>query len=163
MYEFTVTYTEDIARRSVHVVCGRVIRRLFDWKLCIAALVTIIGLVLSHSTHELSWLEGAVGALLGVLVAFAIILYRTYLRQSLGRLRRMKTATGHILVTDEALTVSTDLGSGTLPWSSFVGMSEHPGFWLLNTAPVTGLTLPTRDVSVDALNFIRRKIGAVGH
>jgi hypothetical protein len=163
MYEFTVTYTEDIARRSVQVVCGRVIRRLFDWKLCAAALVTIVALVLSHSSHEVSWLEGAVGALLGILVAFAIILYRAYLRQSLGRLRRMKSATGHFLVTDETLTVSTDLGSSTVPWSSFVGMSEHPGFWVLNLAPIAGLTLPTLDVSADALNFIRRKIGAGAH
>jgi len=59
MYEFTVTYTEDIARRSVHVVCERVIRRLFDWKLCTAALVTIIGLVLSHSTHTSHGIDAA--------------------------------------------------------------------------------------------------------
>jgi hypothetical protein len=158
MYEFTVTYTEDIVRRSVHVVCIRVIRRLFDWKLCTAALVTIVCLVLSHSSHELSWLEGAVGTLLGTLVGFAIILYRTRLRQSLGRLRRMKTATGHFLVTDETLTVSTDLGSSTVPWATFAGMSEHADFWLLNTTPNAGLTLPTGSISPEALQFIRNKI-----
>jgi hypothetical protein len=128
-----VVSTRQSPRESAGLLgCGSNSRRYppcfsHDWK--------NVERAVTSAFPDRSWLEGAVGALLGVLVAFAIILYRTYLRQSLGRLRRMKTAAGHILVTDETLTVSTDLGSGTLPWSSFVGMSEHPGFWQTRISP----------------------------
>jgi hypothetical protein len=158
MYEFTVTYTEDIARRAARAVSARAIRRLLDWKLCAALVVTIAFLVAVHPNGELSWLEGAVGTLVGVLLALSLGLYRANLRRSLSRLRRMKSPTGRIVVTDETLTVSSELGSSTLPWSGFTGTSEHAGFWVLNTAAGAGLTLPTGDVSADALEFIRRKL-----
>jgi hypothetical protein len=77
---------------------------------------------------------------------------------SLDRLHRMKRPIAKFVATEEALTVSTELGASTAPWTNWTGISEHPGFWLLRTSPGAALTLPIGGVAVEALAFIRRKV-----
>jgi hypothetical protein len=163
LHEFTVSYTEDIARRSVRALCGRTIRRRhLQWKFAAAFLLLTAALVLGHSGRGVTWLDGAAASLLAVLILFAVFLYRAYIQRSLDRLHRMKTPVGYFVLTDATLTVTSDLGSYTVPWREFVDLSEHADFWLLNTSADASLTIPIHDVSPEAREYLRQKIASGG-
>ena len=96
--------------------------------------------------------------LLVFIVGIPLALYNAELRMSLGRLRQAKPPVARFTATDETLTVATELGSTTVPWSRFTGLSERPRFWQLHTSPITAATLPTDEVSPNALAFFRAKL-----
>ena len=100
------------------------------------------------------------GAILLVVAVFAFLLYRNSVRQSNVQLDRMKTPLGQSTLTDESLTISNELGSVTMPWSSFKGMSEYDGFWLLHTSSSNAIRIPTAGIDSEVLGSIRQKIPA---
>jgi hypothetical protein len=70
----------------------------------------------------------------------------------------MKAPVGQFMLTEETFTVSTELGSSTLPWSSIESLSEQDGFWLLYTSPTSALTVPVATIETTALDFLKQKI-----
>ena len=57
-----------------------------------------------------------------------------------------------------AMTVASNLGESTLPWSSFTAVWEIDGAWMLFLAPNHFMTLPTADLCVEAQVFLRTRL-----
>ena len=158
MYQFTVKYSEAVARAAVRAAMIRSIKRKLDWKRQGLLLFTAVVLLYSFAKYGITWIDTAVGSVYLFGFVFLIILYRNAVRQAIARLRKMKTPVGQFMLTEENFTVSTELGSSTLPWSSIEALSEQDGFWLLYTSPTSALTVPVAAIEATALDFLRQKI-----
>jgi prepilin signal peptidase PulO-like enzyme (type II secretory pathway) len=158
MYQFTVKYSEAIARAAVRATMIRSIKSKLDWKRQCLLLLTAGGLLFSFAKDGITWLDTAVGSVYLFGFASLVILYRNTVRQAIARLRSMKAPVGKIILTDENITVSTELGSSTLPWSSIEALSEQDGFWLLYVSTTSALTVPVANVEGSTLDFLKQKI-----
>ena len=158
MYQFTVKYSEAVARAAVRATMIRSIKSKLDWKRQCLLLLTAGGLLFSFAKYGITWLDTAVGSVYLFGFATLVILHRNTVRQAIARLRSMKAPTGQFILTDENVTVATELGSSTLPWSSIEALSEQDGFWLLYVSPTSALTVPVAGVETSALDFLKQKI-----
>ena len=158
MFQFTVKYSEAIARAAVRETMIRSIKKKLDWKRQGLLVFTAAVLIYSFTKYGLTWIDTVIGSVYLFGFVFLIILYRNSVRQSISCLRKMKVPTGQFTLTEENLTVSTELGSSTLPWSSIESLSEQDGFWLLYISPTSALTVPIATIETTALDFLRQKI-----
>lgn len=158
MYQFTVKYTEQVAHAAVRASMVRSIRKKLNWKRQGLLLFTATVLIYSYVKYGISWIDTAVASVCLFGLFFLFFLYRNLVSQSLSRLRKMKSPVGEFILTEENFTVSTELGSSTLPWSSVESLAEHNGFWLLYMSPTSALTLPTVGIDTAVLNFVREKM-----
>src|SRR5882672_3759797 len=158
--EFTVRYSESQVRNSVKRYFLYLLRREFSWQLCLV-LVLLVGFVLYElSTGPVSWLDGAIGAVVLLLALFFFILYRTHLKHGLERLRLMKVPTATFTINDDSLTVSSDGGSSTIPWHQFATILEYDDFWIFVLKQRAIFTMPLGGVDESALLFIRAQVSS---
>ena len=61
------------------------------------------------------------------------------------------------MLRENDLTVSSDQGSATLPWSSVREVWAFPRFWLILLSRAQFITLPLGGVPDDTLAFVRSK------
>lgn len=158
VFQFTVKYSEAIARAAVRATMIRSIKRKLDWKRQSLLLFTAAVLIYSLAKYGITWIDTVIGSIYLFGFVFLIILYRNAVRQSIARLRKMKAPIGQFTLTEENFTISTELGSSTLPWSSIESLSEQDGFWLLYTSPTSALTVPVATIETTALDFVKQKI-----
>lgn len=158
MYHFKVKYSEAVARAAVRATMIRSIKRKLDWKRRSLLVFTVAVLIYSFAKYGFTWIDTAVGSVYLFGIVFLINLYRNAVRQSIARLRKMKSPVGQFNLTADNFTVSTELGSSTLPRSSIESLSEQDGFWLLYTSPTSALTVPLAAIETTALNFLKEQI-----
>ena len=158
MYHFEVKYSEAVARAAVRATMIRSIKRKLDWKRQSLLVFTAAAVIYSFAKYGFTWIDTAIGSVYLFGIVFLIILYRNAVRQSIARLRKMKSPVGQFNLTENNFTISTELGSSTLPWSSIESLSEQDGFWLLYTSPTSALTVPLAAIEATALDFIRKKV-----
>ena len=128
MYHFEVKYSEAVARAAVRATMIRSIKKRLDWKRQSFLAFTVAVLIYSFAKYGFTWIDTAIGSVYLFGIVFLIILYRNAVRQSIARLRKMKSPVGQFNLTEDTFTVSTELGSSTLPWPSIESLSEHDGF-----------------------------------
>jgi hypothetical protein len=68
----------------------------------------------------------------GILFVLLIFLvgYIAHYRHATGRLKRMRTPEARFVFTERDFTITSDLGSGSLAWSSVREVWAFPRFWL---------------------------------
>ena len=105
---------------------------------------------------------GLVGGLMLLAGIMAFVIWRAHLQNTLGRLRALNPPTALLTLRDGAMTMDSNLGSATIPWSRWTERWELDSFWMLFTAQNSFITLPTADLQQDAQAFIRSRIPVGG-
>jgi hypothetical protein len=151
-----VTYTEAIVRDAV---------RTFVWRRGLAG-QKLLWTVEAAMTASLIWMiwRGEGGWVFGV-VCLAVLLppcliaavWVAHHRNTVGKFRRMSTGRAEFAFHAEGFDVASELGSGSIPWSTVTEIWERPAYWMIFTAPNQFLTLPLEPVSPADRDFLRSK------
>lgn len=155
-YRVRVRYTEPLLRRAVRLfVRRRLLRRPWLW-LCAALLAAGVAFDLDEGP---SFVAGVCAAGLIFLGASVAAVWRAHLINTVGRFRTMDPPEADVAFGGAGMTVVSNLGSATLPWSRFVEVWERPGFWMLFLASNQFVTLPLDALTPEVLDFVRSKLG----
>ena len=104
-----------------------------------------------------SWVVGALVATLLFAAVFFVTLYAVHFRNSVGKFRQLKVPEATMLCDEEKFTITSELGSVTLPWSSITEVWRYPRFWLILFGPAQFSTLPLDCLDPETQAFITRK------
>lgn len=77
-----------------------------------------------------------------------------------AKLNAMSERRATFRLTDIDLLIEADSGSVGIPWAKIVDVWPARGVWLLVLAPNQFVSLPLRGVPVEALDFLKSKIGS---
>ena len=155
-YVVELRYTEPVMRRAVRVfVSRRLLRR--GWLWLAAATLLLTSLFLGWWTGP-TFAAGWALASLVFLAAFVTAVWRAHFANTVGRYRAMDPPTARFTFDAAAMTVASNLGESTLPWSSFTAVWETDGAWMLFLAPNQFMTLPTADLCAEAQAFLRTRL-----
>ena len=75
----------------------------------------------------------------------------------------MASPTAEVIFRDQDITISSALGSLTLPWTRFIDVWETEEFWMMFLAPNQFITLPVANLSEEALAFLRARLPRNDH
>jgi hypothetical protein len=157
MHQIDVRYTEPLVRAAVNAFFWRTLRRRFGLSGVFALVVTLIALGFLVLGGDRSWVVGFAGAcVLFVVLVFAAG-YIAHYRNTTGRLERMARPEARFVFTDADLSVTSDVGSASLAWSSVREVWAFPKFWLFLLSRSQFLTLPIEGAGEDVLALIRSK------
>ncbi len=155
-YTVELRYAEPVLRRAVRVfVWRRLLRRGWLWLAAVGLL--LVSVVLGWWTGP-SFAAGLALASLVFLAVFVAAVWRAHFANTIGRFRAMDLPTARFKFDAAAMTVSSNLGASTLPWSSFTAVWEIDGAWMLFLAPNQFMTLPTAGLCDEAQAFLRTRL-----
>lgn len=120
---------------------------------CIAAVFAVLG------DRFFAGLAAGLLVCVGLLVA---AVWLAHLRGTLARLRAMDPPEATLLFNEDALVMTSNMGSAAVPWSRFSEMWELPDFWMLILAANQFITLPRQGVPEEAFALMRSKVGLPG-
>jgi hypothetical protein len=115
------------------------------------------GLAYLIAQGDRSWFVGALLALLVFVGVFFLVIYLAHIRNTVGRFRQMRVPEATLSCTEDHFTVSSELGSATMPWSAITEIWHHPRFWLILFSKSQFSTLPLDCLNDDTRAFIIRK------
>lgn len=156
--EFTVRYSEALVRRSVGRYFRYLLQSQLGWVVYLLVAALIGYFIYAVVINDRSWFIGALGAVLVLLGMFVVAAYRAQLGHSMARLRSMNEPLAHVTVTEEALTLSSDAGSNTIPWNQFSTILEFSDCWIFALKQRSMFTLPIQGVDGTTLQFMRSKV-----
>ena len=147
---------EPMLRGAVRTyIRRRVLRRGWLW---LAAAGLLLASLAAGWTGGAPFIAGLAVAALAFLALFVAALWRAHLANTLGRFRAMDPPTAEAVFGPDGMTVSSNLGSSTMPWSSFVEVWELEDAWLLFPAPNHFVTLPASALSPEVRVFLRSRL-----
>ena len=114
--------------------------------------LTTAGFVYLLWQGDRSWLVGVIGTVLVMILGIFILLWQWRHIEMRRKLAAIPGRQGVITLSDEGLTVETEAGGTTLPWTSFTELWRLESCWLLFLAPNNFITLPTDGVPDEALS-----------
>ena len=162
MNEIKLLYSEPLLREAVRAFVARSIVRGFGLRFFVACalLVACIAYLLSHGDR--SWVVGALAATLLFVGIFFLVIYLAHRLNTVGRFRQMQIPEATLTYTEEQFTLTSELGSATLPWSSITEVWRYPRFWLVLFSRSQFSTLPLDCHDPDIRAFITRKTSSKG-
>jgi len=151
-------YNEQLLRRAVRCFWWRVIGLRFVIALVLVAAI----LVWIVSNGDTSWVVGVAATVLAIGIVFMVALYVVQYRNTLYKFRAMGEPEATFTASEASLSVSSGLGSSTVPWSSVTEVWQFPSFWLLCFSKAQFSTLPIADITPEARAFILQRVQASG-
>ena len=157
MNETKLRYSEPLLREAVRAFVIRAITRGFGLRFFVACAVVGVCVAYLVSHGDRSWVVGALAALLVFVAVFFLVIYLAHHRNTVGRFRQMRVPEATLSYTEEQFTLTSELGSATLPWSSITEVWRYPRFWLILFSRSQFSTLPLDCLDTDTQAFITRK------
>lgn len=157
MHQIDVRYTELLVREAVNAFFWRTLRRRFGWSGAVALVVTLIAFGVLVLGGDRSWVVGFSGAAILFVLLIFLFGYIAHYRNATGRLKRMARLEARFVFTEQDFSITSDLGSGSLSWSSVREVWAFPRFWLFLLSKSQFLTLPIEGVGEDVRALIRSK------
>ena len=154
----TLIYSEPLLRKAVSVFWRRTVGLSFLF----ALLFTASSLAVLIWYGDRAWLVGVVGAILFLAIALALLVYFVHRHNALAKFRAMGAPTASLTIDHASLTMTSELGSTTLPWSSVKEIWQYPSFWLLFFSKGQFVTLPLASVPAEMRAFILGRVSATG-
>lgn len=152
--DFTIQYDEQVLRQAVATFVHRRVMRGMGASGLFALVFTFAALVYLNLQGDYSWVSWLLGAVLTLFVLVVIMAWRWRLADVLRKLAAIPSRQAKVLLSAEGIVVSVESGASDLSWSSFTEVWKLPDVWLLFLAPNNFITLPTKDVPPQALDFI---------
>jgi hypothetical protein len=158
MTRVTLRYSEPLIRKAV----GRFWWRTTGWSFLVAAVLVLSAFVALMLRGDRSWRVGLLGGVVVLAITFAAALYVVHYRQSIGRLRRMRTPEATLEMEDERFRMSSDLGTTELVWSAIREVWVFPDCLLVFFSRAQFATIPTQDLDDSARQFLLERARASG-
>lgn len=158
MYRTTLNYSAPLLRQAVLGFWWRVVGIRFLAALALVA----FGFALSIHEGDTSWFTGVLGSVLVMGMLFAVALYVAHYRNVMQKLRAMRSPQATLEASDEALALSSDAGSASLPWSAITELWKLKNCWLLLLSRSQFVTLPLADLTPELKAFISEKVRVLG-
>lgn len=152
--EFTVHYDDRVIRNAVNTfVKLRLLEGMGQLGL-FALVLTAAGLAYLLWQGDRSWLVGVIGTVLAVFVGVFVLLWQWRHAEMRRKLATIPSRQGRVTLNEDGLTVDTEAGGTSLPWTSFTEVWRLERCWLLFLAPNNFITLPTDGVPEEALTVL---------
>jgi len=160
MITCTLRYSEPLLREVVRAFVVRSLGRRLGRLYLVAIGLMIIALVSMVLRGERGWLVGFAAA--GVLCVGAVVasVFIAHSRNTIGRFRKMRSPEATFGCTDRDFTLSSEMGTATMPWSAVEEVWRYQRFWLLVFSPAQFVTLPLECLSAEAQALILSKTKA---
>ena len=94
-----------------------------------------------------SWLVGALGATVFVLLVFAQQIRSAHMRDSIKKLQRLNDGKILLSASDDGLTFESSTGSMLMRWNDLKEVRLNRDYWLLLRAPNDFSTLPLANIA----------------
>lgn len=137
MHVVTLHYSERLIRRAVSAFVWRSIG-----KEAIITVVVATALMVFWLQGARGWGFGFVCGMVVVAVLLPPVVFAVHYRQSIGKLRALRSPQGTLSWDEREFTLASDLGSSTLPWSAVQRVWRFDEFWLLLFSRAQFVTLP---------------------
>jgi hypothetical protein len=157
-HEVTLHYDESLLRHAVLRYWWRQIGVGY----ILALVVLAVGLVALIANGNTSWLVGLMVTFLGFGVIAMITLYVVTYRNALRKLKSMDKPEATLILSESSFTISSGIGSSTVPWSTISEVWRFPDFWLLFFSRSNFSTMPLADFSAEAMAFFIKHVRASG-
>lgn len=142
---YPLRYSPSLARR---VLMSFILRTLgMPYFAAVAALA--FGFAYLVWDGDRSWFVGVIGALACLGALIPVVGFCVRYRQSAALMREMKNPEARLCVDAGGLTVSSDLGTSTFPWSSINEIWRYPEYWLILYSKSQFITLPLASIPPD--------------
>ncbi len=162
IHEFEVRFDARQIRRTTWAYVRIRIARQLKWydRLVLLAIPFVWLWLFFESPH--CWMVWLIAAIACSFVFFMAIAWTMHIRHHLERLALMKVPVAKISTDDAAITLTSDLGSATMPWTTLTGTADGPEALYLESGKGVFVTLPTGGVDPAALQFIRERVAHAG-
>jgi YcxB-like protein len=155
-HEATLIFTESLIREAVLAFWRRSVGVGFG----VAVLAVVAALSFFVWQGGSAWLVGALATVLVFAVLFATTLYFVHYRAALAKLRRMPSKQATLVVDDSHFSLTSELGSSTLPWSSVHELWRFQNCWLLLFSKAQFVTLPLACLPQEVQHLIAQRVEA---
>jgi YcxB-like protein len=157
MHHATLRYSETLLRSAVGSFVFRAITRRLGttFILAIAAVVGITIYLLAQ--NDRSWVIGFLSATVLFAGAFIAAVFLAHYRNTIDRFRQMRSPEVTLAYDEQQFTLTSELGSATMPWSAITEVWRYPHYWLLIFSPSQFVTLPIDCLDQNTKDFISRK------
>ena len=157
-HEATLIYSESLLRQAVFAFW----RRSVGVGFFVALLVAALGLGVLVAQGQASWIVAALAALLMLGIAYATAVYLVHYRNSLRKFHEMDKPRATFRADESSFTMSSDIGTTTLEWSTVKELWQFPTVWLLLYSKAQFSTLPLACLSPETQDFILQRVQAAG-
>jgi len=157
MHHMTLRYSESLLRLAVRSFVFRAITRQFGTALFLAITVLFGLTIYLLVRNDRSWLVGFLSATILFAVGFIVAVFLAHYRNTIGRFRQMRSPEATLAYDEQLFTLTSELGSATMPWSAITEVWRYPRYWLLVFSPSQFVTLPIDCLDQNTKDFISRK------
>lgn len=157
MHHTTLRYSEPLLRLAVRSFVFRAITRQFGTALFLAIAVLCGLTIYLLAQNDRSWLVGFLSATILFAAAFIVAVFLSHYRHTIGLFRQMRSPEATLAYDEQLFTLTSELGSTTMPWSAITEVWRYPRYWLLIFSPSQFVTLPIDCLDQDTKDFIGRK------
>ena len=157
-HEATLIYSTVLLRQAVFAFWWRSVGVGFFVALFIAA----IGLAVLVALGQASWIIGVLATVLVAGIGFAVAVYVVHYRNSLRKFRQMDTPRSTFRAEESSFTMSSDIGTTTLQWSTVKELWQFPSVWLLLYSKSQFTTLPVACLSPETQAYIVQCVRTAG-
>lgn len=157
-HEATLIYSTTLLRQAVFAFW----RRSVGGGFFVALLIAAIGLVVLVALGQASWIIGVLATVLAVGIGFAAAVYIVHYRNSLRKFRQMDTPRSMFRADESSFTMSSDIGTTTLQWSTVKELWQFQSVWLLLYSKSQFTTLPIECMSPETQAYIVQCVRAAG-
>lgn len=158
LHEATLHYSEALVRRAVGAYWRRMVGMSF-----VAAMALLLAILVALVVQEdRSWKSGALGTLVALGLLAAVFLYAIPLRDSIRKLREMKTPQATFGAGESGFRFASEQGDSTLQWAAVTELWRFHDFWLLSLSKSQFITLPLADLPPQMQAYVLQRVQAAG-
>ena len=157
-FRFSVAYEPAAMKAAVRAYVFRAFTVDHNWvsTAAITAVVVCAGFLLF--ARDFGFVTGLFAGLVVALVILVVTVGWAHWRGMKAKLARMKEPHTVFVLSDEAVEVTTDQGSGRFAWETIHQIWKFKRVWLLMFDLNRFVTLPLADAPTEALRFLDEKV-----
>ncbi|RYG96027.1 MAG: YcxB family protein [Alphaproteobacteria bacterium] len=157
-HETTLEYSVPLLREAVAGFWRRSVG--MGMLIALAICAGMLGVLLAQG--DKSWVVGLLGAVVTLGAAFVVAIYAVHYRNAIQKFRDMGSPRATFRASDNSFTVSSDLATSTVPWSTVTQIWKFKNCWLLLFSKAQFMTLPLASVPQDMQVFVLERVAAAG-
>lgn len=154
----TLKYDPSLIREAA--VCFW--RRTVDYKFFLAFLVVAASLVVLLLQGDRSWVIGVLASVLALGAGFSAAIFFVHYHNAMRKYRGLESGQVVITASETTLSLSSSLGTASLPWSAVTEVWRSERVWLLLFSKAQFSTLPVSSMSPELQSFIIERVKAAG-
>ena len=153
-YEITAMFDEEFVRRTTR----RFLLKSLGWDYFAAFFILLAIFIGMLGVGKRDWMVGALGTIVFFGFAIAVTVWCIYMRRALSTFRKMQTPEVRFAIDASGISVSSELGSGSINWQAIQKMWCLPEAWLLFVSKGAYSTIPTACLPPEAKQLIVDKL-----